>query len=174
MKVRSQNRNWPEEPDERLDQALASLGHLVPSAGLGDAVMARLRSLQAGTRVPIIRPAAPVVRRRWTWVLSGGYALSSAASLALLATFWTQVVQFGTAMGWVTLDGLAAGWHAVVEGVANSAATLALQGLASLELLPLVAGATALAWLSIMISAFGIYRILAHYNVGRKQVHAIR
>ncbi len=174
MKVRSQNRNWPEEPDERLDQALASLGHLVPSAGLGDAVMARLRSLQAGTRVPIIRPAAAVVPRRWTWVLSGGYALSSAASLALLATFWTQVVQFGTAMGWVTLDGLAAGWRAVVEGVANSAATLALQGLASVELLLWVACATALAWLSMMISAFGMYRILAHYNVGRKQVHAIR
>lgn len=174
MKVRSHNRNWPEEPDERLDRALASLGHLAPSAGLRDAVMARLRSLQAGTRVPIIRPSAAVVRRRWTWVLSGGYALSSAASLALLATFWTQVVQFATAMGWATLDGLAAGWRAAVEGVAHSVATLALQGLAYVELLPLVAGATVVAWLSMMISAFGMYRILAHYNVGRKQAHAIR
>lgn len=174
MKVRSHNRNWPEEPDERLDQALASLGHLAPSAGLRDAVMARLRSLQAGTRVPIIRPSAAVVRRRWTWVLSGGYALSSAASLALLATFWTQVVQFATAMGWATLDGLAAGWRAAVEGVAHSVATLALQGLAYVELLPLVAGATVVAWLSMMISAFGMYRILAHYNAGRKQAHAIR
>lgn len=173
-KTRDHN-SWPEEPNAVLDAALSRLGHLSASPGLGDAVMERLRiEWSAMPATPKKRAKSLEKRRRWGWILAGGYAASSTISLVLLAAMWDRAIQYAPITGQAGLISTFIAWDNLVLNAAAFYSAAAADISFISQILPAVAiGATAM-WLATMVSSIGMYRISKHYRVGRKRLHAIR
>ena len=160
-----ENIDWPEAEHRDLDVLLASVGHLAPREGLANAVMARV-AIPVGAIAP---QQARAVSYQWGRTLLAGYSVASAVSAAFLVNLVaTGTLQLGT------LSGAAqATWHALLVLAAGLATALPSPG-ALLELLPVLIGASALGWVTTMVSAVGLYRIMNSYSIQRIPGNAIR
>ena len=160
----------PPDPDQALDQLLASLARFAPGQGFEDRVMARVRI----GAVPAVAPAPAARRRRWP-VLVGPLAGVAATSSTVL-TVWAAA-HFGALTAWTATSLAALGvpmWHAVLAGLASAGATAGSAILAA----ALSTSVGSWVWLAgvlnlaVPVSLVGLVMVVRPFS--RKQSHAVR
>jgi len=158
----------PPDPDQALDQLLASLAHFAPGQGFENRVMARVR---VGA-VPAVVPAAR--RRRWPVLVGPLAGVAAASSTALTA--WLAL-HMGAISAW-TVTSLAAlavpMWHTALAWLATLGATTGSGLLAA----AFTAGLGSWIWaaavlnLAVPVSLVGLLMVARPYL--RKPSHAVR
>ena len=165
----------PAEEDPIVDRWLASLPELSPNVDFEDAVMARVQ-VPAPHWVQSVQTAARALfNRKRVWMWAGGFAVSSAASMAVIVTLmvshWVQVETAWSAfLGGFVLEAWRASVALLGQAVATTIAVREMWGLTGTVVLFALLAGTALTG----CSAWGLYRLLNSFDTERISFHASR
>jgi hypothetical protein len=162
----------PPDPDQALDQLLASLTPFAPRPGFEDRVMARVRVPALPAVAPVPAPAAR--RRRWPMLVAPLAGVAAASSTALTA--WTAL-HFGAITAWAVTSLLALGvpmWHTALAWLA----TLSVSAGSGVLAAAFTAGVGSWVWLAALlnlavpVSLVGLVLVARPFS--RKPSHAVR